>query len=206
MEKEIILIGNEKGIGRAAYDLDCLHVLAPYYQLGTFHCSDLERLARKYAQGDILVHVSGDVTLSNIEPALDALTKFNKDYPDWFAVARSWDHGVLQNPYRLDVMMFPSGTLAWWPDILVGRPKADGAVMYGALSRGLQCVDVTDGLKAEHQGHEEFGDRSLWAKGRDYNANIVKKHAGTLHCPWVFREGRIEQHPDPVVRTGWKRI
>ncbi|MCX6874477.1 MAG: hypothetical protein NTW21_11840 [Verrucomicrobia bacterium] len=171
---EIMLLGNEDGVGEIARELDLGWIpeiaCTPF---GTPLLGDGFRKVRALAKFPLLVYVNCDIMFT--QSLIDAIrgvdhAKFlavgrrtNIDLDTSVAPAEMRDRGFglrlaaagkLETPFAIDYFIFPAcAELCEIPGFAVGRPGWDNWMIYNALAHRLPVIDATARITALHQNH-----------------------------------------------------
>jgi hypothetical protein len=184
---DIILFGNEDGIGLNAWAAGARHV--PEVELskyGTPILSDVFIKAMGLAKYDTLCYVNADIILDeSIIRATKAIS-----FPDYVMTgqrhnldiempietrcdafkAKVKNESALQNFPGMDYFVFPKHIAKDMLPFIVGRRGWDNWWIYNARKRGYCVIDATKGVLAVHQNH-------------DYNHIPEKKSERWESCP-----------------------
>lgn len=173
---EILLFGDETGVGEIADRLDARHCPeVECSERGTPLISDMFRRAARLASHALLVYANADIlfldglaeagravarehdrfllsgerTDLRVEEALDVGEASDRD-----ALHRKVRReGTRHGPTGLDYFIFPRGEFVDLPPMSVGRAGWDNYLVYRARREGIPVVDVTRTVSAVHQDH-----------------------------------------------------
>jgi hypothetical protein len=173
---QVILMGNEKGVGEAAREYGAHHIeLVKRNAHGTPLLSSIFEEAYKNAQGDVQVYVNGDIILtSKMVKAVEQLTELKKEFlgvtrrmsiditkpldfaSDWQKdvekiVQQNWK---LEHYSAIDCFIFPKGMVETFPSFALGRPMWDNWFIYNTQKRGIPVIDLTAVSYVIHQNHD----------------------------------------------------
>jgi hypothetical protein len=185
---EIILFGDEAGIGRAATELEVRHVPAiTRNEFGTPLLSDVMAQANQRATNRLLCYVAADIILlgeliNAVNAVANRLDKFlivarriNVDVKEPLRYDSGWEgpfreqfvaHGILASPAYHDIFVFPKGTFVDVPPFAVGRPWSDHWLIKAVCKSRVPIVDVTPCTPIIHQNHDysnvDGGRDAIW--------------------------------------------
>jgi hypothetical protein len=194
---EVILFGNDSGVGDAAARLGAKHV--PDVAVSASGTPLLDSVfAKAYAMAahTILMYVNADIILF---PDLLAALKLigMKEYlvvgrrwdlqldrvldftaPDWQGRLRSElaARAKLHGYSGIDYFIFPRSLRFSLPAFAVGRPGWDNWLVWKARDSGIPVIDATASITAVHQNHDYshlargFTD---WLKGEETQKNFA---------------------------------
>jgi len=172
---QLIMFGDEEGIGEAAERFGALHVpevaRTPH---GTPIVSDAFSRAEQLARFSTLCFVNADIILLDdflttvrtvsalCRQFLIISSRFDLQIDGALEFARGWDQD-LRRRVRMDGKMYPSGgsdvfvyprgLFAAMPPFAIGRGYWDNWLMYRAVQSGARMIDATELLTAVHQNH-----------------------------------------------------
>jgi len=171
---EVILYGDEPGIGDVAQELSIRHVPdIRKNEYGTPFLDDVFNHAQRIARHDIICYCNADIIFFN--DIIEAVKKISvRDYlmigerwdvdvttplefsrenwaQDFFTFARS-HHTVLNFP-GMDYFIFPRGMLQDMLPFTVGRRGWDNWLIFHVRKRKIPVIDATGVLNAIHQNH-----------------------------------------------------
>jgi hypothetical protein len=173
-EPEIILLGNEDGVGEIVREFGLGWIPdIETTRYGTPLLGDGFQKVGAMARNPLLVYVNCDIMFT---PSLiDSLQQVN--YPRFLAVGRRTNidlatavaagemkdpavlrqlaaAGTLETPFAIDYFIFPACCeLLQIPMFAVGRPGWDNWMLYNALARHLPLIETTAAIHALHQNH-----------------------------------------------------
>jgi hypothetical protein len=172
-EVEIILCGDETGVGEAAREFDVRHVPdVRRNQHGTPLLDSVFRAARDAARSPLLGYVNTDIIL--FPDFLDAVkrlpanhlmvgSRWNLDLTEPLDFDETWERtlrrrlatsGVRASPVWLDYFVFSrTSPLVELPPFAVGRPRWDNWMIFRARSLGIPVTDATYRVDVVHQNH-----------------------------------------------------
>ena len=174
---EIILCGNEAGIGEIAQEFSLRHVpeiLRNEY--GTPLLNDLFEKAESASVTDLLCYINSDIILFNdFMQALERVSKlrrrflmsgqrWNFDIQGCVDFGADWDKrlraqvmqkGAMDLMEAADFFVFPKGLLGEMPPLALGRLYWDNWIFFRARSTGASLIDVTGVVMAVHQEHDQ---------------------------------------------------
>jgi len=171
---EIILFGDELGVGEAAREFDVHHVPGiKKNEFGTPLIDDIFEKAQKLSKYNILVYINADIIL--MSDFVDAVQNIKK--PNFLMVSRRTDldikelidfekndweeklrqkikkQGKLHGPSGIDYLVFPKGFWKNIPPFALGRTAWDNWFLYKARYSGGSLIDATEVVKIIHQNH-----------------------------------------------------
>jgi hypothetical protein len=173
---EVLLIGDEQGMGEAAAELGVRHLPdVATNQLGTPLVSSIFELARQYSTSPILAYVNADILL--LPDFMQVASQLARLADRFLAVGRRWDLDVrqpvefsfgwetrlkeqMQAQGRLhaasgsDYFIFPRECFAAVPPFAIGRAGWDNWMIYEARRQGWPVVEASSALTVIHQDHD----------------------------------------------------
>ena len=193
---EVILCGDEDGVGSAAARLGVRHVPGvERNEYGTPLLDSAFRAAREASQSPLLAYVNADMIL--FRDFLDAVTRLppthlmcggrlNVDVREELDFGGPWENtvrelveaeGFLAPPVYIDYFVFARDSpLAELPRFAVGQPRWDNWMIFRARTLGIPVVDATRYVDAVHQIHDYShipgGSGELW-HGPEADANAA---------------------------------
>jgi hypothetical protein len=182
---EIILCGDETGVGEAAAELGVRHLTdVRRSEQGTPLLDSVFRAASNAARSPLMGYVNTDIIL--FPDFLDAVKRlptdhlmvggrWNLDLNERLEFNDAWERtlrsrvatrGVRASPVWLDYFVFSrTSPLVELPPFAVGRPRWDNWMIFRARSLGIPVTDATARVDVVHQNHgyehvpEATGDR-----------------------------------------------
>jgi hypothetical protein len=174
---EIILLGNDAGVGEVAREFGLVHVPdVRCNSLGTPLVSDIFGKAEMHASNDIMMYINSDIILlSDFMPAVREVSgRFDKflvtgqrwdaditealafDMGGWEENLRQYVVGnaFLHWPTGMDYFVFNRGLWSDIPDLAIGRMAWDSWLVGKPIDDGQAVVDATEMVMAIHQDHE----------------------------------------------------
>jgi hypothetical protein len=173
---EVILVGDEQGMGEAAAELGVRHLpgVATNPQ-GTPLVSSIFELARQHSTSKVLAYVNADILL--LPDFMLVASQLARIADRFLAVGRRWDLDVrqpvefslgwetrlkeqLQAQGRLhaasgsDYFIFPRECFAVVPPFAIGRAGWDNWMIYEARRQGWPVVEASSALTVIHQDHD----------------------------------------------------
>jgi hypothetical protein len=210
---EIILCGDDAGVGEAAAELGVRHLPdVRRNEHGTPLLDSVFRAASDAARSPLLGYVNTDIIL--FPDFLDAVkrlptdhlmvgSRWNLDLNEQLEFNEAWERtlrsrvatgGVRASPVWLDYFVFSrTSPLVELPPFAVGRPRWDNWMIFRARSLGIPVTDATARVDVVHQNHgyphvpEATGDR--WhGPEADANHALARKTPmlSTLHSTHVM--------------------
>jgi len=183
---QIILLGNEEGVGPAATKLGADHVPdVECNEHGTPLLSSAFKIAQEAAEYPIVCYVNADIIFMEDMPAtvkrifmpkfllvgkrtdLEIGGSIDFETPGWEDALRrrTTEHGLLHEPDGIDYFIFPRGQVKMLP-FPVGRIMWDNWLIFHARCQGVPVIDATEQILAIHQNHDyahiEGGKRTVW--------------------------------------------
>ena len=189
-EVEILLFGDDAGVGEAARDLGIHHIPeVRRNRHGTKFLASMYDQAQDIARHDLLCHINCDILL--LDDFLEALRRVS-GLPGTFLMAgRRWDvdireplnfeqsawraqvralalHTNRQRPPQwIDYFAFRKGLFRERiPEFVIGRPGWDNWLLWFARSSGASLVDASAVVCAVHQNHDygyhPDGEAGVW--------------------------------------------
>jgi hypothetical protein len=175
---EVILFGDEEGVGKAAVELGVRHV--PHVKRNSFGTPYLAALvdgAQGLTGNSVLCYINCDIILlSDFRAALDRLPVPNSSFlmsgqrwdtdviealdfssPDWEAGIR--ERALTANrqrpPRYIDYFVFSRGLYDQkTPPLVIGRAGFDNWMIWHARHSGAQVIDASRIVVAVHQNHD----------------------------------------------------
>ncbi|MFB3764915.1 MAG: hypothetical protein ACE14P_06655 [Methanotrichaceae archaeon] len=206
---EIILFGDEEGIGEVAAEYGLIHI--PYVarnDFGTPLVSDMFRQAQDYALHDVMCYSNADVIY--LSDFVNAVSCISSKMLKFLAIGQRWDldidkpidfdskweeklkgaakqNGWLHPKGGMDYFIFSRGLFKNIPPFAIGRPIWDNWMVYNALHMGVNVIDATEAITAIHQNHDyshiPYGDGSTYeGKEAELNRSMynMKRHVFTM--------------------------
>lgn len=175
-EVDIVLIGDDEGVGEAAAELGVRYIAdVKRNDSGTPLLSDIFRLARQTSTSPLLAYVNADILLfpdfiSQAERVLAQKTHFlmvgqrwdldvqtGIDYKgDWQTRLRAElkERGRRHPPSGSDYFIYPRSCFEQIPDFAIGRSGWDNWMLYEARQRHWPLIDCSDAIDIVHQDHD----------------------------------------------------
>jgi hypothetical protein len=216
---EVILFGNEEGIGDAARELGVRHVPeVARNRYGTPLLDDVFRKAELLSTTPVLVYANADVILRedfaravSLLPRrpcllvgrrwnLDLTERIDFDQPDWSATLerRARDADQQGGKMWLDYFAFRAGTLGEIPPFAVGRPYWDNWLLWRARSAGAWVIDGSLSLVVIHQNHDyghvpRAAGRLWYGPEADENLRLAEdgRHGSLADATHCLWRGRV---------------
>jgi len=174
---EIILFGDEPGIGETAREFGLRHVPDPKTNhFGLPVVNDLFDRAERLATNDLLCYVNADIILPpNFAKTTYSVASECGDYlmigrrididiadpvnfsGDWYGRLNTFaEHrGRLHDRTGIDYFAFRRGMLGgYMPPFSVGRVMWDNWTIYWARLRSIPVIDATQAVRCFHQNHD----------------------------------------------------
>lgn len=202
---EIILFGNDYGIGDAACKLGVFHVpKIETNDFGTPFLSSVFSIAQKIARNNMLMYVNSDIIF--FQDLIEAIKKI--DRKRFLLCGRRWDYDLrelidfeddawdqkLKNqlfkegePHGLsgiDFFVFPRDLIEM-PPFLVGRIGWDTWLIYSMRMQSIPVIDGTSSITALHQNHDfshsKFGkQKRVSGPELSYNIDLAGGYSNML--------------------------
>ena len=193
---EIILFGNEEGIGRTAKEFGVLHIPEiEKNEFGTPLLSSAFTLAQEKARHTLLVYINTDILL--LSDFIKGVKQMNQ--PLFLMTGRRWDIAITEpldfrQPHwesslrqriasegkahglsGIDYLVFPRNLPHELPDFAVGRPGWDSWLLYHVRSLKIPLIDATEAVTVVHQNHDY--SHSPWGRkerveGPEFQHNV----------------------------------
>lgn len=172
---QVILFGDEEGIGEAAAGAGAEHVGdVARNDFGTPLLDGIFRSAQARARHPLCCYINADIVLfedfaraarrldlprfvavgRRTDLDVDGAIDFSRE--DWAARLRDQAvaRGRLHEPTGIDYFLFPRGAVAELPPFPVGRVLWDNWMIHSARSRAVPVVDLTSEVMVVHQNHD----------------------------------------------------
>jgi hypothetical protein len=173
---EVLLIGEEAGIGVLADELGVRHLGEVERSAGGAPLvSSVFAAARKAATHRILVYANADVVL--LDDLLPAVQSIDRHFEQFLLVGQRWDldlrtrlgfsngwagqlrgrlatEGRLHPPAGSDYFGFPRELFEELPPFALGRAGWDNWMIFAARRMGIPVVDASQAITAIHQDHD----------------------------------------------------
>lgn len=175
-EVEVILLGEETGLAKAAHELDVNHI--PQVKCnanGTPLISSMFELTRENSNSKLLCIVNADMILMPdfVETARRShmlrdtfvlvSQRWDLDVTQPIEFTDGWEHrlssmvqhqGSLHRPAGSDFFLFPRSTFHEIPDFTIGRAGWDNWMIYKARKERWAVIDCTPSVMIVHQNHD----------------------------------------------------
>lgn len=173
---EIILFGDEPGIGEMACEIGARHVAeVARNEFGTPLVSDIFHSAAKLAENDILAYVNADIIL--FDDFMAGAANAAAFHDEFLLVGRRWDvcvteeidfndcdwrailreaitsDGFLHRETGLDYFVHTKGLWPDMPPFALGRCAWDNWLMKRPITMGKTVIDASAYITAVHQDH-----------------------------------------------------
>ena len=175
-EVEVLLIGDEAGIGETAAQLGVTYL--PEVDRNaqqTPLISSIFEQAQSRARHETLAYVNADIILMN--DFLTSIEEIELQHSDYLVLGQRWDveqntvlefyqgweqalrnrlesEGALHPPAGSDYFIFPSSQLSDLPPFALGRAGWDNWMIFKGRSMRIPVIDATAAITAVHQGHD----------------------------------------------------
>jgi len=218
-ECEIILFGNEEGVGEAAKELGVKHISeVKLNECGTPLINDLFDKAQREASFSIMFYINSDIILTgNIIKQISKIKKEKflligrrtdvdvKDIVDLENLDDLIEKGELHGFSGIDYFIFPKGFFGEIPPFALGRTAWDNWFLYRARYLKAPLIDATEVIKILHQNHDyshhKKGQKGVW-KGPESKINLElaggHSHLLTIRdANWVLSNKGLKKPPFP---------
>lgn len=172
---EIILFGDDEGVGEAAKEFGVLHIPEiEKNEFGTPLLNSAFNLAQKKAKNEILVYANSDIIFTSAlisvvqqikKPLflmsgrcwnLEAEGEINFNNANW---EKDLHHNIAQKGKlhrysKIDYVIFPRNLLSNIPPFAVGRSGWDNWLIYHIRSFKIPVIDATEAITVFHQTHD----------------------------------------------------
>lgn len=174
-EIQVILFGEEAGIGELARELSCEHVpTVRRNEFGTPLLNDVFNKAQIVARHDLLCYINADIILMKdyliaVRTALLSRRSFllggrpvNLDIRAPLDFAPGWEEALHEAAHRVgtlrplascDYFVFRKNLWSELPPFAIGRCHFDNALLYLARRSGARLINATGVVDAIHQNH-----------------------------------------------------
>lgn len=225
---EILLIGQEQGLGEAAREFGIRHLpRVDRTEFGTPLVNSIFAEAEKAATRQMMCYVNGDILL--LSDFMEAVKSVLSEMSRCLMVGRRWNlsvdgaldfgkdweprileqvgrQGKLYPHFAIDYFVFPKGVWGEIPPLAIGRPAWDNWVIYRAHTLKIPVVDLTRMVKVVHQNHDYSHSPGGWVgamKGDESKRNIAlvgeKAHAySLLDAPYRLTSKGVKRRFPPV--------
>ncbi len=173
---EVILIGDDPGVGEAAAQLGATHLpTVDRNAQQTPLISSIFEQAQSQARHSTLAYVNADIIL--MSDFLAAIEEIALQQSDYLVVGQRWDleqhtelefelgweqalrsrldsEGTLHPPAGSDYFVFPRGQFEDLPPFALGRAGWDNWMIFKGRSMRIPVVDATAAITVVHQGHD----------------------------------------------------
>ena len=175
-EVEVILLGQETGLAKAAHELGVLYTPGvARNDSGTPLISSMFQLARQNSHSDLLCIINTDMLLMPdfVEAARQVMKLRNK----FVLLSQRWDYDIrtpidfsedwatnlrssvlrqnnLHRPAGSDFFLFPKSCYADIPNFAIGRAGWDNWMIYKARLEKWPVIDCTPSVMIVHQNHD----------------------------------------------------
>lgn len=194
---QIILFGDEEGIGNTAAELGVRHIpRIERNEYGTPLVNWLFNTAQRESNNELMCYVNADIVLmSDFMSAiarvsqtsfvvigrrtdLDVTRRIDFDSPDWERCLRDEARrkGKLHGYYGIDYFVFPRGLYGDIPPFALGRAAWDNWLVYYPRSLKVPVIDASKVVMIVHQNHDyshhPTGEKGVW-KGPERDRNVA---------------------------------
>jgi hypothetical protein len=231
-DTQILLLGDETGVGEAAEAAGAEHVAALERDAsGTPRLDSAFAHLRERARHAVVCFVNADIVfLDDVPPALAAVSAFAPRFltigqsrdlpveagavgaPGWQSQLR--DRALRDGRFRgagaIDYFLFDRDLFADVPPFAIGRAGFDNWLIWRARSLDVPVVDATADIAAVHQSHDyaHLAGGKLEAYLGDEAAMNVELAGGKAHLFSIcdashrLRGGRVTRNPWAAFRIG----
>ena len=175
-DAEVILLGEETGLAKAAYELGVKHVLhVRRNDNSTPLISSMLELARENSSSDLLCIINADMIL--MPDFLEAARRSRLQRDIFVMLSQRWDLDITQpieftegwenrlrssvfgqnnlhRPAGSDFFLFPRSCYTDIPGFAIGRAGWDNWMIYKARKEGWPVIDCTPSVMIIHQNHD----------------------------------------------------
>ena len=173
---EVLLLGEEEGIARAAGELGVSHLPnVACNENGTPLISSMFQLARENSSTELLCIINADIVL--MPDFVEAARRLRLQRDTFVLVSRRWDYDIsspleftqdwadrlrssvlgqnhLHRPSGSDFFLFPRSLYPHIPDFVIGRAGWDNWMIYKARTKKWPVIDGTPSVMIVHQNHD----------------------------------------------------
>ncbi len=175
-DTEVLLLGEEDGLAKAAKELGVRHVdQVECNANGTPLVSSMFRLARENSGSPLLCIINADMLLmADFVEAAKCSRQLREEFvmlsqrwdaeiteplefsPGWEDRLRASvrDHGILHRPAGSDYFLFPRACFQHVPDFAIGRAGWDNWMICEARKEKWPVIDCTASVLIVHQDHD----------------------------------------------------
>jgi hypothetical protein len=171
---EIVLFGDDPGVGEAARDLGLRHIPEiAHNEYGTPLVNDLFEKIQQAAAFDTLCYLNADLILTNSVASICDQITFSK----FLIVGRRWNldvkeeihfneggwenqlldrvkqEGTIYTDAGIDYFIFPRGLFHHIPPFAIGRSIWDNWLLFKACAEGASLIDASSIFTVIHQNH-----------------------------------------------------
>ena len=185
---QVILFGNDEGIGDVAKEFGILHIPEIQNEFGVPLLSSVFSVTKKMSENPYIAYINTDIVLMNDFIEAIKLIKF----PKFLMAGRRWDvdikepiqfertnwgkeiwqrvasEGKIHGPAGMDYFVFPRNLDLGLPNFVAGRPGYDSWMLYKARSIDIPVIDATRMVKIIHQkhgySHRQGGEKDVLKK------------------------------------------
>lgn len=175
-EVEVLLIGDEEGLDRAAQD----YAVRAFPEVmrndfGTPLISAIFDIASQESRYDVLCYANSDILF--LDDLLPTLQRIQQKFSEFLVLGRRWDlevrelleyrngwaealrdrlreEGRRHPPAGSDYFVFRRGTLPPLPDFALGRAGWDNWMIYAGRAARLPVIDASEAITVIHQDHD----------------------------------------------------
>lgn len=227
---EILLIGNDEGVGKAASELQVRHFPEVRCNAqGTPLISSMLEIARANSHSPYLCIINTDILV--LPEMLETLKMTAKQRDRFLLVGQRWDVAItellpqdasifsvirqqiqsigrLHPPMGSDYFLFPRDCYTNIPDFAIGRAGWDNWMIYKARLEGWKVIDGSHAITIAHQDHDYSHFKNGKPHYRQPETKVNVQLAGgaytifTLHdAQRSIQDGQVKHIP-----LTWKRF
>jgi len=201
---EVILLGDEPGIGETADELGVRHVPdVERDERGVPTVRSVMEQGHAFSSSPILCYANADMIL--MSDIVEAARKVSGQVKDFLMVGQRWNlditseidfngdwearlrdevtiRGEFYTPWGIDYFVFPRHLYIDVPDFTIGRPAWDNWMVYHARSTWGVAIDATRSVLVIHQNHDYS---HLPGNKPPYGSEVAKQNlakAGGRRC------------------------
>ncbi|HOJ63235.1 MAG TPA: hypothetical protein PLE45_02335 [Spirochaetota bacterium] len=172
---EIILYGDDQGVGEIADELKIRHISnVKKNQFGTPLLNDIFEKTQEIANNEIICYVNCDIIFfqdvietikiaKNLKKYLLLGQRWDYDQKEFLDFSNDWQkqlkervikNGSLHPPFGSDYFIFKKGLLKNMPEFAVGRLGWDNWFIEYFIKNRIKVINCTDSIFIIHQNHD----------------------------------------------------
>jgi hypothetical protein len=221
---EILLIGDEKGMGEIAREYNALHIAdVNCNELGTPLVNSIFQIASKVSRYATMCYVNADIIL--LDDLLTTISLIEAQFQEFLMIGQRWDidlrnriafdenwrhemnlmleaKGRLHPPAGSDYFIYKRNTFDQMPSFALGRAGWDNWMIYDGRSRHIPVVDCTGSATVIHQDHDYAhlpdGQPHYRLPESDENVRLSggQETIFTLSdANWIVQDGQVLRKP-----------